>query len=134
MSGDPVPAVTEAEATGEIAALYADIRASLGVPVVNLIWRHLATFPGALAWAWNAVRPVYVVGSAAALAAAFRRDLQLPSLPAVPPDALRAAGIDPAAEAAISAVLASYDRSNSTNLIALSALLRRQDLQAEAKA
>lgn len=127
MSGDPVPAITEAEATGEIAALYEEIRHSLGVPAVNLVWRHLATFPGALAWAWAAVRPVYVDGSAAALAAAFRRDLRLPALPAMPREVLRVAGIDAAAEAGIAAVLASYDRSNSTNLIALSALLRRLD-------
>lgn len=127
MSGDPVPAITEAEATGEIAALYADIRRSLGVPVVNLVWRHLATFPGALEWAWSAVRPVYVDGSAASVAATFRRELDLPKLPAVPREVLRAAGIDESAEAAIAAVLASYDRSNTTNLIALSALLRRLD-------
>lgn len=127
MSGDPVPAITETAATGEIAALYDDIRRSLGVPVVNLIWRHLATLPGALAWAWGAVRPVYIDGSAVTLAAAFRRDLQLPALPAVPREVLRAAGIDGAAEAGIAVVLASYDRSNATNLIALSALLARLD-------
>ena len=57
-SGDPVAAISEAGATGEIAALYGDIRATLGVPVVNLIWRHLATFPGALPWAWQSLRPL----------------------------------------------------------------------------
>jgi hypothetical protein len=36
---DPFPAVAEAEATGETAALFADIRATVGVPVVNLVWR-----------------------------------------------------------------------------------------------
>lgn len=127
MSGDPVPAITEAAATGEIAELYDDIRRALGVPVVNLIWRHLAIFPGALAWAWGAVRPVYVDGSAAALAAEFRKDIRLPALPQVPREVLRASGIDAAAERDIAAVLASYDRSNTTNLIALSALLRRLD-------
>ena len=40
---DPVPAITEAAATGETAAIFADIRQVLGVDVVNLIWRHLAT-------------------------------------------------------------------------------------------
>ncbi len=49
-SSDPVPAIAEAEATGETVELYTDIRATLGVPVVNLIWRHLAVFPGGLAW------------------------------------------------------------------------------------
>ena len=125
MSGDPVPAIVECEATGEIAALYDDIRRSLGVPVVNLIWRHLAVFPGALAWAWGAVRPVYVDGSAAAVATMFRSELRLPPLAQIPREVLRAAGIDATAERGIAAVLAGYDRSNTTNLIALSALLRR---------
>ena len=35
---DPVPAITEAAATGETAAIFADIRQVLGVDVVNLIW------------------------------------------------------------------------------------------------
>ena len=38
----------EAAATGDVAAPFADIRATLGVGVVNLIWRHLATIDGAL--------------------------------------------------------------------------------------
>jgi hypothetical protein len=46
--GDPVPAVPENEATGVIAGIFADIRDTLNVEVVNLIWRHLATMPGAL--------------------------------------------------------------------------------------
>ena len=40
---DPFPAVVEAAATGETADLFADIRATIGVRVVNLVWRHLAT-------------------------------------------------------------------------------------------
>ena len=41
--GDPFPAIAEASATGETADLFADIRATVGVRVVNLVWRHLAT-------------------------------------------------------------------------------------------
>jgi hypothetical protein len=40
---DPVPAIAEASATGAVAEIFADIRTVLGVEVVNLIWRHLAT-------------------------------------------------------------------------------------------
>ena len=52
VAADPVPSIREADATGDIAVLYDDIRATLGVPVVNLIWRHLAVLPGGLSWAW----------------------------------------------------------------------------------
>ena len=56
---DPVPAVIEA-ATGETAEIFADIRRVLGVEVVNLIWRHLATIPGALPCVWGMLRPLYL--------------------------------------------------------------------------
>ena len=59
---DPFPAVAEAEATGETATLFADIRATVGVRVVNLVWRHLATLDGSLPWAWGAVKPLYLSG------------------------------------------------------------------------
>jgi hypothetical protein len=42
---DPVPAIAEASATGAVAEIFADIHTVLGVEVVNLIWRHLATIP-----------------------------------------------------------------------------------------
>ena len=44
---DPFPAIAEASAAGETADLFADIRATVGVRVVNLVWRHLATPDGA---------------------------------------------------------------------------------------
>ena len=73
---DPVVAITERDATGVTAAIYADIRAVLGVGVVNLIWRHLATMPGALPWAWETVRPLYVSGALITGAVGFRADLE----------------------------------------------------------
>ena len=89
---DPLPAITEAAATGEIADLFADIRTTVGVRVVNLVWRHLATMEGALPWAWAAVKPLYLASLA---------------------------GDEPAS---VDAVLASYDHSNTINLFALGAL------------
>ncbi len=47
---DPIPAIAETEGTGDTAVLFAELRTALGVPFVNLIWRHLATIPGGLAW------------------------------------------------------------------------------------
>jgi len=122
-SGDPVPTISEADATGEIADLYADIRASLGVPLVNLIWRNLAAIPGGLAWAWRSVKPLYANGAIQAEARALLEGQQLPDMPVLPVSALRAAGVDGGAEKAIHAILESYDRSNPLNLVALSALL-----------
>ena len=122
-AGDPVPSIPEADATGEIAVLYADIRATLGVPVVNLIWRSLAAMPGGLAWAWEAVKPLHADGSIHGQARALRLGQRAPDVPALPRSALRSAGIDTAGEAAIRVVLDAYDRSNPLNLVSLSAML-----------
>src|SRR5260370_25281461 len=83
---DPVPAVTEAAATGQIAEIFADIRRVYRVGVVNLVWRHLAVFPGSLPWVWQCVTPLYldvtIEREAPALCAAIAL-LGLPALPAV---------------------------------------------------
>lgn len=126
-TGDPVPAIGEAQASGDIAALYADIRATLGVGVVNLIWRHLATIDGALPWAWNTVRPLYAEGIIEAEAERFRERMRLLDLPRVPSEVLAAVGVDGAALAGAKSVLVTYDRSNTMNLLALSALLAALD-------
>ncbi|HVY16974.1 MAG TPA: hypothetical protein VHB27_17260 [Rhodopila sp.] len=124
---DPVPAVTEAAATGETAAIFADIRQVLGVDVVNLVWRHLATIDGALPWAWRALRPLYADGSVAGEAAALRSDLVLPSMPAIRPEVYAGLGLRPNDLAAIRDVLAAYDHTNAMAAVALTALRARLD-------
>lgn len=124
-AGDPVPAIPESAAEGEIAEIYADIRATFGVSVVNLVWRHLATIPGALPWCWIAVRPAYRDGSVAFEAAALRRALPLPAPPMPPLVVLDAIGIGPGDREAIRRVLDSYDQTNAMALVALSALSLR---------
>ncbi|MDD9907539.1 MAG: hypothetical protein OXT06_28515 [Rhodospirillaceae bacterium] len=121
-SADPVPSIREADATGDIAALYDDIRATLGVPVVNLIWRHLAMFPGGLDWAWTALKPLYASGAITAEAAALRDGLAVPTLPGLTGPALSVAGLTPDDISQIDMILASYEQSNAMNIIALGAL------------
>jgi hypothetical protein len=110
---DPFPAIAEASATGETADLFADIRATVGVRVVNLVWRHLATIDGALPWAWAAVKPLYLQGMADRAAVRFRERMVLPKLGSL-------AGAQPKS---VDDVLASYDHSNTINLFALGALV-----------
>ncbi|MBT7760153.1 MAG: hypothetical protein HN732_22680 [Rhodospirillaceae bacterium] len=127
LTGDPVPAISEAEATGDIAALYTNIRSTLGVPVVNLIWRHLAVFPGGLDWAWTALKPLYANGAIVAQAFALRAGLDVPALPGLSGPALAAAGLTAGDLARIHMIQSSYERSNAMNMIALGALLARLD-------
>jgi len=122
---DPIPAVTEAAATGEIAEIFADIRRVLGVEVVNLIWRHLATLPGALPWVWETLRPLYADGTLVTEARLLHEQLALPRLPSFPPELLAAADLADGDIASIRDILAAYDRTNAMALIAFLALLHR---------
>jgi hypothetical protein len=110
---DRFPAVTETSATGEIAEIFADIRGTVGVRVVNLVWRHLAVIDGALPWAWSAVKPLYQQGMPDQAAVAFRAKMIVPKLGSLAGDYPRS----------VDDVLASYDHSNTINLFALGALV-----------
>src|ERR1700733_11582565 len=92
---DPVPAITEAAATGETAAIFADIRQVLGVDVVNLIWRHLATIDDALPWTWGTLRQFYVDGTMRREAAALHGELALPPMQVIPAEGFTALGLRP---------------------------------------
>ena len=123
---ESVPSVSEAAATGEIAAIYSDIRNTLGTSVVNLIWRNLATMPGALQWTSSAARPLYI-GPAALHAEAVRRTLDLPKVPPLSTSALIAAGIGQPELQDIRTILDSYHHTNALALVVLTALLEYYD-------
>ena len=126
MMAESVPSVLESEARGEIADIYADIRKVLGTSVVNLIWRNLATMPGALEWTWSTVRPLYL-GDAPLHAEAVRQTIVLPDCPGFSTDTLAAAGVDETERALIRDVLGSYQYTNALALVVLSALLAHYD-------
>ena len=110
------PEVHEADAPPQAAAIYAGLREAVGVPLVNLIWRHFAALPGGgvLPWAWETIRPV---APAAALAeGTVRMEAALAG-----PDAVAAF---PAATGGAAVVVEIYNRGNCTNLQLLTALRR----------
>jgi hypothetical protein len=126
---DPIPAIREEDAQGEIATLFADLRASLGVPFVNLIWRNLATIPGGLAWTWTLVKPLYASQDLAAAAADLRGMVRLPDLEPVPGHVWDAAGLEAEARTAILRLVADYNHANSLNFLAM--LVARSVLRGE---
>jgi hypothetical protein len=50
------PEIRLEDASPALDRIYADIRRESGTPLVNLIYRHLATIPGGLEWVWGCVR------------------------------------------------------------------------------
>jgi hypothetical protein len=114
----------EADARGEIAAIYAEIRRLWAVPYVSSLQRHLATRPGWLPWTWAALAPAFASGRAQVAAWRAAEGVTVPRLPPVSRDALRVWGLEAAGEAAVRATCASFVRVSPVNLV-FAGLLRR---------
>jgi hypothetical protein len=56
---DPVTAIDEAKATGETAALFAEIRRTMHIPLVTSIWRGQAGTADSLCLACVAAKPIW---------------------------------------------------------------------------
>jgi hypothetical protein len=112
----PFSELIESEASPEISLVYDELRTAIGIPVVNLIWRHLASLPDVLSWAWTTVRPVagstiLAEGINQLEAIALKNVAHSAALfPAIPDDAM--------------AVVETYNRGNCINLQLLTALRR----------
>ncbi len=119
------PQIVEQGAPPHIAAIYREIREVSGIPVVNLIWRHLAALPDILPWAWTATAPV--VGSASMDTARelLASSIILPHLPAPGALAWRDAGVTGLDLRQLIALNEAYIRGNLTNILALTGLRLR---------
>ena len=124
MASSMLAEVRESEASPAVAAVYAALREATGVPLVNLIWRHLATLDGALDWAWQTVAPALRGGLVAGGRDRMARALVLPEVPRVTLAQWQAAGLDAATLRTVRDILAVYNRGNQTNLVMLTALRR----------
>jgi hypothetical protein len=116
---DPIPAIREQDATGDVATIYQDIRATTGIPIVNLIWRHLATIPGGLVWVWTLVKPLYVSGELDRLADAGRALVSFQALAPLPDFVWDGVAIGRNDRRAIAGLIESYNRGNGGNFFAL---------------
>jgi hypothetical protein len=120
MSDTALATVTEAQADPATAAIFTDIRDTMGIALVNLIWRHLAVSPAALSWSWHTLKPLYASGIVPQAAWTLRQTLTLPEFDALnEQDRLAVANED---LDMVDAVLRTYERGNAQNLVALCAL------------
>lgn len=117
-----VAQIPERDAAPEVAALYEDIRRVTGTPLVNLIYRHLATMQGALPWVWSLIRPLVLDGTIEAAADRVGAAAHLPVLAAFSAAELQHAGIGDAEETLVRRVLWAYNRGNRLNMVSLSAV------------
>ncbi len=76
-----LPELLEADASGEIAEIYAEIRLCSGVPYVSTLQRYLATIPGVLQFGWTIIRPAMTSGAAPSAAWKAASDAAPPVFP-----------------------------------------------------
>lgn len=120
-AGEPPAEIREEDAPPAIAAIYAELRQSSGVPLINLIWRHAATMPGALPWMWRVAGPVLRSGMIAAASRRIGQGIALPALREADPVAI---GMQLADLGRVLDLAEVYNRGNLTNLVVLTALYR----------
>ena len=126
--------VSEAEATGDIATVYGEIRRTYAAPYVSSLFRHLAAYPGLLPWAWRALRPALLSGAAQQLAWQRVDVSGLPPLPPLSRAELAGLGVDAGDLAAIRTVCRSFARVSPVNLVvaaSLAGLLGQRPPEAE---
>ena len=116
--------VAEAEATGDVALVFEEIRRTYAVPYVSSLFRHLAVYPGLLPWAWGILRPALLSGAVQRLAWERVDVAELPPLPRLSREALVDLGVDAASVPAIQAVCESFTRVSPINLVVAACLAR----------
>ena len=124
MSDGPVE-IPESEATGTVRELYDDMKATMNIGMINLIYRRMATADGLLEWVWDAVRPVLASGDVERAALLLESGLDWPSMPEIPAPALPLLGLGSPEIDTLIRVLDDYNRGNSLNLFLLTAFAER---------
>jgi hypothetical protein len=109
--------LAESQATGQIATIYREIRVFSGVPYVSSLQRYLATLPGALEWAWAALRPAMVSGVLPETAWRLATDLRLGPAKPVTPATVRSWSVDAAGLTTIRSIAANFVRVSPVNLL-----------------
>ena len=130
-SYDPVTAVDESTATGTTAEIFADIRETMGIPLVTSIWRGLAGIDDSLHAVWNASKPIYASGHAERALGRVVEQVGLPIPEPLTPTQLACIGIDDAQLKSIRTIVDAYNRSNGMNMVALAALISPQSGERE---
>ena len=112
-----LPELLEADATGRIAEIYDEIRRFSGVPYVSSLQRYLATMPGVLEYAWEAVRPALAAGVIQQTGWKLAEAARIPPAAPVSAACLRVWGVDAAGLAAVRNIAENFVRVSPVNLM-----------------
>lgn len=109
--------LSEAEATGELASIYEELRRYCGVPYVSSLQRFVATMPGALEFAWTALRPAFLDGRLPETAWRLAGAIETAPLPPLSSPALALLGVDAEGRRAIRNICDNFVRVAPVNLL-----------------
>ena len=124
MSDGPVE-VPESDATGLIRELYDDIKVTMNIGMINLVYRRMASVDGVLEWFWHAVRPVLVSGEIDRALSSLTADLDWRVVPEVSASSLSSLNLGDREMEDLIRVVEDYNRGNSLNLLLLTAFAER---------
>jgi hypothetical protein len=114
-----LPEIREEDAPAAIRRIYTDIKRASGTPLVNLIFRHLATIPGGLEWVWGCIRMNWDYDGLLKAASA----LPPPEIVIEVPDVLwRTVGISAKDLGEIRHLVDQYNSTNAANILGATAL------------
>jgi hypothetical protein len=114
-----LPEIREEDAPAAIGRIYTDIKRASGTPLVNLIFRHLATIPGGLEWVWGCIRVNWDYDGLLKVASA----LPSPDIMIEVPDVLwRTVGISANDLGEIRDLVDHYNSTNAANILGVTAL------------
>ncbi len=119
---DPVTALPESEASGKIAKIFADIRATLNIPILTSIWRGLAGSELDLSQTWDNIKPMYRNNGPSVCLKNIINKMSLPK-PSLSGDHLKFNGLNTKDLKKIRDVVRAYNRSNGLNFVTMNALI-----------
>ncbi len=114
----------EAEAKGELAVIYEEMRTTCAVPYVSSLQRHIATMPGCLEYAWALFRPAFTSGLLPETAWRPASMIPVQPLPPLTPAALHLLGVDATGARAIRNICENFIRVAPINLLFAGAVER----------
>lgn len=109
--------LAESQASGDIAAIYAQIREHTALPYVSSLQRHLATRPDWLEWAWELVGPLFHCGLAQSTAWRIASELRIDPLPVLSDEQCGELALQVNDRLAIRQLADSFVRVSPTNLV-----------------
>lgn len=120
-----LPELQEKNAPPEIRGIYEEIRRLTGVPMVALIWRHLATIPGVLPDAWSSLAPILRSGLLQETAWQIAGAARIQPMTRLTPAKLAKLRVTCSDRSGIDAVLDAYNRANPVNMLCVYTLFAR---------